>query len=240
MLQIRNSDTSKNEISTKYLEDAKQFQSICATELTEMCNRTTIQTEQVVNRFVTQNQQNCALVKVCMHLFLFLHSLQQNIFIQDSLKVLETVFDESQSIRHERLATIGRDAVKAEELSRNLDHQKLAKEVEMELMNMDKENACLYNFKSKWSKVEPSGDTPKKQNYDYNKDLLHFHTPGGIRNLRDDSLLDVSVGPLDISAAPPEEVEHLEDILEQGVNSYYLHLQLLLLTPVVVSEHLSK
>lgn len=113
-----------------------------------------------------------------------------------------------------KLASLNTNAHEANQLFANIELEKLAKQIQNELTSMDKENASLYNFKSNLLKIEPSGDTPKKPN-DYGKQLVHYRTP--IAAKYDNSLLDVSVEPLNISAVLPEDIGDIEELLEEEV-----------------------
>lgn len=66
----------------------------------------------------------------------------------------------------------------------------------------------LTSYKNKLLNVEPSGETPKKMDYSYGKDLIGFQMPTPLRNYKnDESVLDISISSLNISSVPPEEVD---------------------------------
>lgn len=140
-------------------------------------------------------------------------------FIQDSLETERVLIETRYLNQNENLTTLNSSALQLNELSTTLDYQSLAKKVHEEFAALDKENISVAEFRNKWCKVEPSGDTPQKQNYKYDKSLIEFSTPVAAKNLNldDSSLLDISVGSVNISLAPPEGLENLEELLQEQV-----------------------
>lgn len=133
----------------------------------------------------------------------------------ENLKVL---FHNNHKNWANKLAIIDTNAREADKLFANMQHEKLAKQIQTELTSMDKENACLYQFKNDLVKIEPSGDTPKKPNYNYPKQLVHYRTP--IAAKCDNNLHDISVQSLNISAIAPEDIEtNIEGLLQEEVGS---------------------
>lgn len=128
------------------------------------------------------------------------------------------LINDSNRNRTEKLTSMMSNVHKVEQLSENLNYQKLVRKVHEELTSLEKENVCVKEFRQKWTDVKPSGDTPKKQECDYKKQLVYFDTPVAARTLKeDDSFLDISVGSVNISVVAPEAVENLEELLAEVV-----------------------
>lgn len=154
------------------------------------------------------------LVVYLFYLYFFLFRFK------DRLEMLKALTKENCKNLEEKLPAIRAGVCKITEVFSNIDHEKSAKNIEIKLANIDKANTPVCNLKNKWLHVEPSGGTPKKQDYNYTENLETFSTPNAVKSLKsfdDDSLLDVSVGSLNISAVPPEEFSNIEELLEQQV-----------------------
>lgn len=130
---------------------------------------------------------------------------------------LKRLASDSDQNRTEKLTTMNSYAHEKNDLAGRLNYENLAKKAYEELSSLDKENVCVNEYRQKWFEVEPAGDTPKKQTSNYRRSLIHFNTPTPTKNIKcgvDDSLLDVSVGSVNISMAQPEEVQNLDELLE--------------------------
>lgn len=136
------------------------------------------------------------------------------------MQSLQALINDTSKNQNEKLTAINSYILQLAEQSANLDYRNPAKQIYENFSNLE-ENVCVSDFRKKWTKVQPTGDTPNKQKYKYNNSLIDFSTPVTAKNinLNDSSFLDVSVGSVDISLAQPEDVEDLEKILQQEVNN---------------------
>lgn len=92
--------------------------------------------------------------------------------------------------------------------------QKFDDEIEHHLLGPDK--SVVQN--RKLLKLEPSGETPQKQEYKYRKDLEEFNTP--VRN-GNESFCDANLSILEISNYPPDISLDVGDSEEVNVNKNF-------------------
>lgn len=144
--------------------------------------------------------------------------------MQDLLETLDRLINYSQRNRTQKLTAIELNINKINQLIEKINNPILTNIVREKLSSLDEENICIREFKENWTEIKPAGDTPKKRECDHIKDLVHFDTPVSAKTIKavDDSLLDISVGLVNISSASPEIVENLDELEEAVILQVYI------------------
>lgn len=142
-----------------------------------------------------------------------------SILFQNNITAIQTMIKESSNSTEGMCNTINSTISSVNSLSQEINyHEKGSEEIRQHLTDQNTELPNMHSLDKRLLKLEPTGDTPKRQEYKYEKELID-----GVPACRHSLLeADVSVGPLDISNSVSSDLELIEDMLREEVSRCFI------------------